>query len=174
MGMVEAPMNIDLDLEELETLRALAVERVEECIGIARRNLGREITMPEVRFNLRGKTAGYGGAKVIRLNIDLLMREGLEFIARTPGHEAAHTVVHQLWPSAPAHGERWKTIMRLFGQAPSRCHSFQTTPVRKERTVAYACNCRTFDIGIRRHKRIMQGATYHCLACKGTIERIED
>jgi SprT protein len=166
-------------------LREKTAEKIEECLEIAtdmypNRGPGgmspNSWAFPEVRYDVRGKTAGYANStrNRIRLNAELLIRYKDVFINRTVVHEVAHIIAYWVFgPKIRPHGNEWKRVMRLLGIAnPTRCHSYEVTPARKTRTVKAACDCRTIDLGIIRARRIKKGCRYSCRKCSGKIRLI--
>lgn len=146
--------------------------RIAECISIASEYYDREFSMPTIQYKLRGQTAGkaWSTKNLVDLNSVLLVENEDDYISRTPGHEVAHIIdkaVHGYRTKLQrgrivrdSHGEGWKTIMRLFGQDPSRCHNFDTTnsTVRKtsNRTkYVWTCGCggSTMELGAKRHNK---------------------
>ena len=134
---------------------------------------GCQVPVPEVRFDLKGATAGYAmfperGAPYLRLNRELLERYPDEMIGQTVPHEVAHIVTRHVhgW-RAPAHGEEWREVMEYFGKPADRTHQMAGVPARKVRRFAYTCECPDFvhRISAIRHYRAERGARYACRHC---------
>jgi SprT protein len=154
-------------------LQSRITNRTRELLKSGCQHLNLSIVYPEIRFDLRGKTAGMvlfraAGNSVIRYNLPLLMRYGEEFINTTAPHEVAHLIARTLYgPRIKPHGIEWKRIMNLFNASPERCHDFDTeqTGGRKLRYFDYRCDCRDHRLSAIRHNRIMQGSVYLCKHC---------
>jgi SprT protein len=127
----------------------------------------------EIRFDLRGQTAGQAivprkGKPVIRYNSQLLQENGEGFIRRTVPHETAHIAAHFLHgPRIRPHGEEWRALMALYGADPSRCHSYDTSrsTARRLSRYRYRCGCREHELTSIRHNRVLKGMRYLCRAC---------
>lgn len=140
------------------------------------------IPRPAIRFDLRGKSAGQartGGGKgpLIRYNRILLMRHTEEFLQRTVPHEVAHLVAFRLCGTGiRPHGPEWGAIMKLFGAAPERCHSYDVEDLqtRRLRRYLYRCACRAHELTSIRHNRIEAGQVYHCRSCGQALTRAAD
>jgi SprT protein len=143
------------------------------------------LSFPRVNYNLRGRVAGKAfctfnncGDVVeseVRLNAQLLIENQQSFIDRTVGHELAHIVAYQLYgKEIKPHGREWKMVMKMFGQEPSRCHSFDVSNVSTRKTHTYECGCRTFQLTSVRHNKIIKGkSSYTCNRCKGTLRLLQ-
>ncbi|WP_457676094.1 SprT family zinc-dependent metalloprotease [Thiolapillus sp.] len=142
-------------------------------LAAAEKQLGRHFPLPEIRFDLRGQAAGqYRGHPLpcIRYNLELAGRQPEAFLRRTPGHEVAHYVIHQMHPRQRLrpHGPEWRQLMESLGLEPSRCHEFDTGGVttRRQRRFSYRCACRKHELSATRHNRVIRGqAEYRCTHC---------
>jgi SprT protein len=135
-----------------------------------------------VRFDLRGKAAGMarfhpGGSCTIRYNKTMLAENGQAFIEQTVPHEVAHLVArvvhgHHIRP----HGDEWRSIMRLFGAKPIRCHNFTVTQTsrREMRYFPYRCACSEHQLSAIRHHRTLAGTTYFCRRCGSPLRSLAD
>jgi SprT protein len=154
-------------------LKTLCAERICACIRAIRAK-GFIVAMPTVSYDLRGKTAGkaYLRENHIQLNAVLLLENREEFVADTPGHEAAHLAAYaNFGQEGRGHGVRWAEMMRLIGQRPARTHNYDVTNSRVHKTYAYRCNCQAFNLGIRRHKAGLAGKLI-CKKCKGILRHV--
>lgn len=137
---------------------------------------------PQIRFDLRGKTAGQvqwqGRRVVIRYNLDIARRHTERFIATTVPHEVAHLVTVACHGRVRPHGPEWRRVMGYFGIAdPQRCHNFalDESRVRQQRRWPYRCDCRRHDLSTTRHKRAQAGrASYLCRHCGGALRPVTD
>lgn len=139
--------------------------RILECFAIAEKHYGKPIPHCPVVFNNRlTKCAGkarssWAGAPVgIQLSTSILNLNPEEFIARTPGHEAAHIITAVIYGPSHGHDYRWAEVMRLIGQKAERCHSMETIATKD--AVVCICKCREHKITKRKALRV------HLLSCK--------
>lgn len=127
----------------------------------------------EIRFDLRGKTAGQvrmgpNGRTLIRYNLALLEREGVAFLERTVPHEVAHVLAYRRYgPRIRPHGQEWQRIMRQLGAEPTRCHDYDVSglPTRRLRYFAYHCACMEHRLSSIRHNKVAKGQRYLCKRC---------
>jgi SprT protein len=156
-----------------DPLQSDVINKTRELLKTGCQQLNLSIVYPEIRFDLRGKTAGMvlftaTGSCIIRYNLPLLKRYGEEFINTTVPHEVSHFIARLLYgPRIKPHGVEWQRIMDLFDASPERCHNFNTeqTGGRKLRYFDYRCDCRDHRLSAIRHNRIMQGTVYLCKHC---------
>ncbi len=133
----------------------------------------RSFRLSEIRFDVRGKTAGYfkqlaNGNSLINFNFSLLQTNGESFISRTVPHEVAHLVAYQVHGSAiRPHGREWKAVMQLFKADASRCHDYDMSNVvtRQYRRFEYHCQCQAHFLTSIRHNRVLSGQDYLCRKC---------
>ena len=133
----------------------------------------RSFPMPEIRFDLRGQSAGqYRGGKqpCIRYNMPMAMAQFEAYSQRTPAHEVAHFVVDQLHPKqrVKPHGAQWKAVMEAFGVEASRCHQYDLSkvPQRVQQRFSYKCACQEYQLSSTRHNRVQyHGVEYRCTRC---------
>lgn len=150
--------------------------RIDECVSIARKRFpDRSIPTPIIKYTLRGQTAGTANAttNVVNFNSILLVENEDRFIGRTVGHEAAHMIDKAVYGFQfknnrgrrvrDSHGKTWKSIMRLLGQEPSRCHSYDVTNSKVKKAPRtkhiWTCGCggAEMDLGSKRHANQKQG-----------------
>jgi SprT protein len=156
-----------------DTLQSRAINKTRELLQTGCQRLNLSMVYPEIRFDLRGKSAGMvkfpvTGNCIIRYNLPLLKRYGEAFINTTVPHEVSHLIARLRYGAQiKPHGVEWKRIMNLFDASPARCHNFNTAQAggRKLRYFDYRCDCRDHRLSAIRHNRIMQGAVYLCKHC---------
>ena len=158
-------------------------DKIRACIERAEQQLNREFTPSyEVRFDLRGRTAGmcvcdHTGIYerfVLRFNVDLLNSDHYgEMLQQTVPHEVAHMLARMVFGRrAKGHGKPWKTMMHVLGVEALRCHNFDVEPARKVRRWEYVCGCKTWQLTTVRHNRIVKGTQrYSCPKCNTRLER---
>lgn len=174
----------DLGLNDSCGLQTQAVELTEYWIHRARELTGtsaRRLPVPDVSFDLRGRSAGQAVFARrrrdirIRINAGLLASHPRQMLEDTVPHEVAHVVIFRLYGrKAKPHGPEWKALMRAFGVDPAPCHSLPTEPVRQLQRFRYACACdEPVWLTSIRHKRAQQGTDYICRRCGDTLRRAE-
>ena len=139
----------------------------------AERFYRRRFELSEIRFDVRGKTAGYfkqltNGLSLINYNNAILQANGHSFISRTVPHEVAHLVAHQMHGSViRPHGKEWKAVMQLFNADAARCHEYDVSQVRTRqyKRFEYYCGCQTHYLTSIRHNRVLSGQGYLCRKC---------
>jgi len=153
-----------------QELKARCQTRLDECITIAEAHYNRTFPTLTIRYNKRGTTAGVAhlGKNMISLNGQLLVENEDEMVNETTGHEVAHMIdfwvngVNFYWKGSrrcqDQHGENWKSVMRLIGQDPTRCHDMDTSTVIRRKGIKYiwTCGCPShveMEIGQKRHDR---------------------
>lgn len=97
---------------------------------------------PTIIYKTKSATGGWAhlGRNTVDYN-PILLNENLDaFIARTVGHEVAHLAAYELFRDK-GHGYWWKHIMRVIGQEPSRCHSYDivNSAVKTKRSIIWRC-----------------------------------
>ena len=156
-----------------DPLQSRVINRTRELLQTGCQHLNLCIDCPEIRFDLRGKTAGMvlfpaTASCIIRYNLPLLKKYGEAFINTTVPHEVSHLIARVVYgPRIKPHGAEWKQIMNLFHASPVRCHNFNTEHAggRKLRYFDYQCDCRDHRLSAIRHNRVLQGTVYFCNHC---------
>ncbi|NNE43518.1 MAG: hypothetical protein HKN12_04875 [Gemmatimonadetes bacterium] len=129
---------------------------------------------PEIRFRLRGRTAGEACPRtaLTNYNQELLEKYGEDFIREIVPHELAHLIAPCLHPHRiRPHGKEWKAVMAFFGVPAKRCHTFETMPVASAGRFRYHCACeKDHWLTRRQHRRRQRGhMVYSCRACGKTL-----
>ena len=154
-------------------------DKLRACIATAERRYNTTFRFPNIRYDLRGTTAGTATYSTWTININpVLLAENFDdMLADTVPHEMAHLITDQVYPEAhqrtgnmtrtrngvwrrpkrSPHGEEWKSVMRVLGCDPRRTHSYDVSNARtRERTTyAYKCNCcgAELQMGPKRHAK---------------------
>ena len=159
-------------LQELQ--RREVVAAVHDHLRRAARELGREIPVPPVHFDLSGRSAGMfrvrGRHSELRFNPWIFARYYEENLRETVPHEVAHYLV---WWQAPRrrarpHGSEWQAWMAFFGvpAAVTFDRDLRGLPQRRQRRFRYACACTEHQLSAVRHGRQQRGeARYQCRRC---------
>ena len=167
------------------SIRELINARFNECYKIAK-SKGVVVDLPfiEVRWNLRGRTAGQFGWKSdtewFDVNLPLAEANLEDYLAQVVPHEFCHYIDYMSWKRSgfnswqkpKAHGLQWKHLMlSVFGRIPERCHHYDTSAVAGSRShYKYKCACRSWAFGAVRHRRLqMNSKRYWCPKCKGHL-----
>ncbi len=170
--------NSEFEAHEAKALKGRAHERTHRLLQLARTHFGIDIPAPDIRFDLRGTTAGQVRVRVgrlclVRYNLDLLQRHPEDFLTATVPHEAAHLVTLRLFGTGvKPHGREWRAVMRLFGAEPRRCHDYDVEGLQAHRIrrFRYHCGCRSHLLTSIRHNRILDGQVYLCRGCGHPLE----
>lgn len=152
------------------------VNRVKECFDILNNKLNQNIQPeniePVVMFK-DSKTGGYVwpqkyGNRVF-LNWILVKENEQRYIDITIPHEVCHIFQTHLYPRSSSHGIEWKTLMRMMGLRPERCHNMDVSNARRDKNkkeYTYICNCQKHVMSQIKHNRIQKGAKYVCKRCR--------
>ncbi len=131
-----------------------------------------------VLFDLRGRAAGmYRVARrqaVIRYNPYIFARYFEHGLQTTVPHEVAHYLTDRLYGLAQVrpHGKEWRGVMQALGAEPraTTCFDLSGIPLRRQRRVAYRCDCSVHQLSTCRHNRVAAGtARYYCRSCGGEL-----
>lgn len=152
--------------------------------------LDRELPMPQIRMDLRGKSAGIfqfrtqpgsrgrqldESALVVRLNQSLLESHSDIFIKEVIPHEISHLAAYSHYGThIRPHGKEWQNLMENCFRLPANIyHNFPVSSARQHaRPYAYQCACGTHYFTARRHKNRLRGSQYFCQKCKGVLAYI--
>lgn len=118
--------------EEFVKLQRLCLDRVKYYTDLANKKLGINMTVPRVRFNLRGRTGGKASYTdhTLELHNTLLRENADDYIVQTVGHEVAHLAAHRKYGnSITPHGSEWTAVMWYLGLPATRCHKYDTSNV---------------------------------------------
>lgn len=169
-------------------MKARIEAKLKQCIAIAENRYKITIPFPTVRYDLRGTTAGmaYYSQWMVKFNAILLIENFEEFLEDTVPHEIAHLITEKVYPEAhrrawggksSPHGDQWKSVMRVLGADPSRCHSYDVTNARVRETASYEYQCQCcgeiLKMGPKRHakEQMMPGFYTHtsCGRARGKL-----
>lgn len=154
--------------------------KLAELIALANKQYNREFTGISLEFRQMGRKAGlawYNTSK-IELNSDFCKNGHLEdLINRTLPHELAHIISYRVYGlTGRGHKRFWKSVMRVFGVTPNRCHSYSLEDVKthtvQRQYFQYECGCagRKLRVSSVKHNRQARGrAKYFCVRCREVI-----
>ena len=139
--------------------------KVAELILRANRLYNIQMPSVDVRFDLRGKSAGEAGYRVfgqfyVRFNVDMIANDSWEKILNdTVPHELAHVVCF-FRNTDNGHGAAWRQVCRALGGTGERCHKEAVT-YAKGRTYYYRTTVgKIVALSQVRHRRVQQGQVY--------------
>ena len=167
-------------------------KETEKWVKIAEEKYGRKFPMPSVSLKLKGGTAGIANSSKceIRYNAALFLRHQKDFAERTVPHEVAHILTDAIFNQVEAtstirfrsgrvkpHGREWRSVMHTLGiKNVTRCHSYDTTGIRKKRSKPYKaiCGCDEKSITKTIYTRMKSGAGYTCRQCNQRMKLESD
>ena len=145
---------------------------------IKRANQLYNTTLPpiDIKFNLRGRVAGYAGYKgdyyYLRFNRDMIMGDAFDHILKdTVPHEIAHLVNFHLPHTGNAHNPGWQRVCFALGGNSQRLHNL---PVKfaRGRTFEYInTHGRAIRISETIHNKIQRGQTRKCSSDGGLLHK---
>ena len=168
------------------TIFEKADTRVAYFIALANELFDLSLEVPYVDYLLKGSDAGRADSynNSITLNGVLFKENFDEYMSDTIPHEVAHIVcdkrhglIRTTQGGISSHGKEWKAIMVAFGCEPSRCHTLDTTRVkRKMRKFSYFCpDCLAcMPMSAVCHNRATKGREYIHKGCKSVLQFIEE
>mgnify|MGYP000048538190 CR=1 FL=1 len=129
-----------------------------------------------------GKGVGKSKNQQIRYNPWIFAKYYEENLTVTVPHEVAHYLVDCLYGlnrgslrRVRPHGAEWKAVMDAFGVDSSVTAKFDLAgiPSRQHQQFDYRCDCKTHQIGIRRHNKVLRGeASYLCRHCGDALKQV--
>lgn len=142
---------------------------------------GSEVAPVRVTLNHRMRSSGGRAKGMFYIDINYrLFLENPEKLENTYVHELAHIYCQRKYSKKIGHGVEWKVAMTMMGQAPSRCHSMDTSSLSRKKVNhsrhIYACDCREVEFSHVRHGKSRKyfessgKAYYSCQRCgKGLL-----
>lgn len=138
-----------------------------------------------VVFTLKSRVAGTACTLDRTIDYNLIIASDNEdaFIKRTIPHEVAHIIAGRLYPTRKAHGREWKSVMSLFGVDSTRCHSYDTSNVKRNhvKRFLWTCPCKkNFLLSTRKHNRaynnlVLTGLSgFICRKCGYQIDFVKE
>jgi len=131
-----------------------------------------------IKFNLESsQTIGYFSNRKNKLNIvfnksvfkDSKFKDFKEVII----HEYSHMIVYVLYGSVPAHGEKWKLIMKILGiNNPTATTASFRNIKKKESDKLIKCGCGKRYVSSNRASRMKNGTKYICRLCSKQLKLI--
>ncbi|RXJ72332.1 SprT family protein [Veronia nyctiphanis] len=148
------------------------IKAVASCVEYANSALGTSHPLPDIHFDIRGKTAGMAllNRWTLRFNPVLLRENPEAFLSEVVPHEVSHLLVYAAFGKVRPHGKEWQAMMtKVFKVPASTTHSFDVASVTGK-TFSYRCECDEIPLTIRRHNKVQrQQATYVCRRCQQAL-----
>jgi len=160
--------------------RLQITQATNDCIARAGVIFDRDFAFVSVVYDLQGKCAGMyqirGAQRRIRYNPWIFAKYFEESLTNTVIHEVAHYVVDCVWGirHVKPHGKEWRETMVAMGAEPKATGSYNLSgiPTRQYRRYAYRCECKTHELTILRHRKIVErGASYRCQSCHSILKQ---
>jgi SprT protein len=164
----------------MEHVKQAILNSIEKYSYIAY-NKGYNFPKIPIDFSLKGACAGKafirhdGTPTKMQFNLAIAERHIEHFCDSTCPHEMAHILQYMTYPRSKPHGKEWQFFCKvLTGKTMPRCHSYNIEGIKRTRKnqYKYECKCRTHDVSITRHRRILAGNIYFCKECNGDINKV--
>lgn len=138
--------------------------KITQLINQYQTKTGQILPKIQVRFDLRGRSAGVagqrGGQYYMRFNKDMMLNQGWDhLITDTVPHELAHIICFANG-SDRGHGVFWKRTCIELGGNGERCHKEEVTYANGNTYVYTTSTGRTINLSVTKHRRIQQGQSY--------------
>lgn len=177
-------------------------DKVEACFVKAEAHYKRKLRrQSSISYDLKGGTAGTANPRTLALKFNpaLALRDWNEILNGTVPHEVAHLIDYEInnkleqdmlaraaaiqsmhmfgrrrkMPKRDVHGPSWKSVMRVLGANPERCHHIDATGiVRRKGRHDYQCSCgEKIVIGAKHHNAILRGAGVTHRGCGRVLTR---
>lgn len=159
---------------------------VAKCAAVsakAKEQFGVDLDKVGIRFDLKGRVAGYAcargflGARTyhMRFNYDMLARGDADvlrdMLEDTVPHEIAHIVCFMKPQLGRNHDAGWASVARALGSTGSRTHDIDVV-YGKGTTYEYTTsNGNTVRLSDRHHASIQRGGTLRFRKNKGTVSK---
>lgn len=183
MSLYNQAMTQCIDIAPISDVQQAEVEQAtQQCISRAEQIYNRKFKPLPVDFDLRGKCAGMYQVKRferrIRFNPWIFAKYYQDSLNDTVVHEVAHYIVDCLYGlrKVKPHGREWQAVMRNLGAEPKATGDYDLTgiPTRQYQRFTYCCGCRTHQLTILRHRKVLRGlAKYLCQYCHGPLAPID-
>lgn len=147
-------------------------QQVELCFTLAEAFYKRSFPRPEVVLSSRkSKVAGSANLSQwrLRFNAYFYQQQPQHFLAQTVPHEVAHLVCHAIYGRVKPHGVEWQQIMQqVFNCSAATTHSYSLEQL-KLASYEYRCACQVHQLSVRRHNKVLKGASYQCRKCHAPL-----
>ncbi|ORU91542.1 MAG: metallopeptidase [Cycloclasticus sp. symbiont of Bathymodiolus heckerae] len=170
-------MIIELDQKEQQQV----VDETTKYIDLANNLFETNYPTIPITFDLKGHTIGMykqgRGERLIRYNSPIFAKFFDANLRDTVPHEVAHYIVdmHYGARNIRPHGKEWRSMMERFNADASRTADYDLSdmPKRSYSSIAYRCDCKVHQLGIRRHNKVIQGKmSYSCRHCGDVLTAV--
>jgi predicted SprT family Zn-dependent metalloprotease len=168
-------------MANFEHSKQAIINKVAECIAIAEKTYGIKMPTVDVRFDLRGRVAGYAckdrGQYYLRFNTTHMRLGGqtwLHLLTDTVPHEVAHTVCQAFPQFGSNHDTGWKSVCIALGGNGKRCYSESDAPeaAALRRPFAYVTTTgHTIRVTKNVHIKIQSGLLFTTKKNQGDLTR---
>lgn len=168
-------------MANFEHSKQAIINKVAECIAIAEKTYGIKMPKVDVRFDLRGRVAGYACKQrdhyYLRFNTTHMRLGGqtwLHLLTNTVPHEVAHTVCQAFPQFGSSHNTGWKSVCIALGGNGKRCYSESDAPEAAvlRRPFAYVTTTgHTIRVTKNVHVKIQSGLVFTAPNNQGKLTR---
>lgn len=132
-------MDIELNspTQDFIKVKLEAIRRTNEAVDLINEKLGIKLKYPQVRFALKGGTAGkaWWQENLIEYNPTLLGQNVEDFLRQTVRHEVAHLGARMKFGGGiKPHGREWASCCWFLGIPATRCHNYDISSVPSRST----------------------------------------
>lgn len=182
---------------------AAAEKKVAWCWAQLMQKDNKVLPSPEVRFDLRGTTAGTGSNTTVRLNMGFVPVDGARMIEQTIPHECVHVWLRKIGdpshvvdaqrmqayalnkvrgyrvrrPKRNPHGDTFMRYLAYLGGDQKRTHdySLENCNTYKQRRWAWKCPAcgKVFNVTTCIHNKMLRGQVRFHPACGSVNGRLE-
>ena len=155
-------------------------QRCAEVFENARKLYGVSLQNVQIRFDLRGRTAGMAGYNTVggyrryylRFNVDMIANSSFNHIINdTVPHEIAHLVCYENPRFGDNHNAGWRRVCKQLGGTGERCHREEVSYANGLSYQYVTSNGRTVVLSQIRHNKIQKGVVYRFKYGWGHIDR---
>ncbi len=134
---------------------------------------GQKIPQIDVRFDLRGRSAGIAGRRgwnyFMRFNTDMMQNEAWDDLFKdTVPHELAHVICFANG-SDRGHGWAWRRTCQWLGGSGETYHKEKVVYAKGETYVYTTSTGATVHLSATRHRKVQSGVVYRFRDGKGAI-----
>ncbi|WP_338626441.1 SprT family zinc-dependent metalloprotease [Agarivorans sp. OAG1] len=146
--------------------------QVEQCFRLAESYFKQSFKRPALVLSSRkSKVAGSANLSQwrLRFNAHFYLQQPEHFLAQTVPHEVAHLVCHAVYGRVKPHGVEWQQIMQqVFNCPAATTHNYSLEHLQLS-SFEYRCACQVHQLSVRRHNKVLKGASYQCRKCHAPL-----
>ena len=153
--------------QEVEAKVATLIKKAEELFDT-------KLPPIELRFDVRGRVAGWAGSKwgsyFMRFNVDMMMNSSWDHLLNdTVPHELAHIVCFVNPRLGRNHDQGWKRVCRMLGGNGQRCHNEQVEYANGKTFYYTTSTGHVVTLSSQIHRKVQQGRSYMFRHGKGRV-----